>query len=52
MNLLCVFTVVLLATPSLLRAAAPTPPNIIFMMADDHGRQAASCYGSKLIQTP
>jgi len=27
-------------------------PNIVIILADDHGRQAASCYGSKLIQTP
>ncbi|MCX7007089.1 MAG: sulfatase, partial [Kiritimatiellaeota bacterium] len=27
-------------------------PNIVYIMADDHGRQAASCYGSQLIQTP
>jgi len=27
-------------------------PNIIFIMADDHGLQAISSYGSKLIQTP
>lgn len=27
-------------------------PNIIYIMADDHGRQAISCYGSKTIETP
>lgn len=27
-------------------------PNIIFIMADDHGLQTISSYGSKLIQTP
>ncbi|MEG1615786.1 MAG: sulfatase [Bacteroidales bacterium] len=27
-------------------------PNIIIMMADDHTRQAMSCYGSKLVDTP
>ena len=27
-------------------------PNIIFIMADDHGLQAISSYGSKLINTP
>lgn len=26
--------------------------NVIFIMADDHGRQAISCYGSNTIQTP
>ena len=27
-------------------------PNIVIILADDHGRQAISSYGSKLIQTP
>ena len=27
-------------------------PNIVYIMADDHGRQATSCYGGDLIQTP
>lgn len=28
------------------------PPNIIFIMTDDHAVQATSCYGSDLIETP
>ncbi len=28
------------------------PPNIIFIMSDDHANNAVSCYGSKLIETP
>jgi arylsulfatase A-like enzyme len=28
------------------------PPNIIYIMADDHANAAISAYGSKLIQTP
>ncbi len=28
------------------------PPNIIFIMSDDHSERAISAYGSKLIQTP
>jgi arylsulfatase A-like enzyme len=27
-------------------------PNILFIMSDDHGSQALSCYGSKVNQTP
>jgi arylsulfatase A-like enzyme len=27
-------------------------PNLLFIMADDHGRQATSCYGGKLVKTP
>ncbi len=32
--------------------AGKKPPNIIFMMADDHAYQAISAYSDKLIQTP
>ncbi len=28
------------------------PPNIIFIMSDDHAAQAMSCYGSKINKTP
>ncbi len=31
---------------------APGPPNIVFIMADDHGWQAISAYGSALNSTP
>jgi arylsulfatase A-like enzyme len=33
-------------------AAEATRPNILFIMADDHGYQAMSCYGSRVNQTP
>lgn len=33
-------------------AAADSRPNILFIMADDHGYQAMSCYGSKVNKTP
>lgn len=45
-----------LAFPTLLHAAessqAAARPNTVFIMADDHDRQAASCYGSQLVRTP
>jgi len=31
---------------------APRRPNILFIMADDHGAQAIGCYGSRVNQTP
>ena len=31
---------------------SPSRPNIIFIMTDDHARQAISSYGSELIETP
>ena len=43
--------VALSATPT--AADGPKPrPNILFIMADDHARQAIGSYGSTLIQTP
>ena len=33
-------------------AAASKPPNILYMMADDHAAHAISAYGSKINQTP
>ncbi len=46
-----------LALPRALRAsdAAPRPPNILYIMADDHAANAISCYGRRLapvFQTP
>ncbi len=38
------------------RSAGPVgstlPPNIVFIMADDHASQAIGCYGSRLNRTP
>src|SRR5262249_27499218 len=31
---------------------APKPPNIVFIMSDDHAAHAISAYGSRLIKTP
>ncbi|MEK7257822.1 MAG: sulfatase [Bacteroidota bacterium] len=33
-------------------APAPTRPNILFIMTDDHANAAMSAYGSQLLQTP
>jgi arylsulfatase A-like enzyme len=30
----------------------PTHPNIIYIMTDDHAKNALSCFGSQLIETP
>lgn len=35
-----------------LHAAPGDRPNILYIMADDHGYQALSCYGSQVIKTP
>ena len=32
--------------------ASASPPNIVFIMADDHAAQAIGCYGSRLNRTP
>ena len=37
---------------SVLANAAEPRPNILFIMSDDHGYQAMSCYGSQVNQTP
>jgi len=41
-------------TASLVAAAAPRPPNIVFIFSDDHAYQAISAYGDerKLLATP
>jgi len=38
--------------PRVAAAPASAPPNILFIMADDHAAQAISAYGSRLIETP
>jgi arylsulfatase A-like enzyme len=34
------------------QAGQSTPPNIVFIMSDDHAAHAISAYGSRLIKTP
>ncbi len=41
-----------LALSNMTHSAVAKPPNILFIMADDHTRAAMSCYGSRTIQTP
>ena len=33
-------------------SAAPRPPNVVFIIADDLGWGDLGCYGQKLIRTP
>ena len=47
---LTVFAAIALAL--LPQVANAKRPNIVFIMADDHGYQAMSCYGSNVNQTP
>ncbi len=46
------FMLLLVCLAATAARAADTRPNILFIMADDHGYQAMSCYGSKVNQTP
>ena len=38
--------------PALAQTRGSKPPNILFMMADDHASHAISAYGSRINQTP
>ena len=51
---ICLATTMLGACGGLMNASAEAAdrPNILFIMSDDHGYQALSCYGSKVNQTP
>lgn len=49
---LALFLLAIAAIPFCKLASAARQPNILFIMADDHGYQAISAYGSKLNQTP
>ncbi len=41
----------LLSAPAYARGA-PAPPNIVFLLTDDHRRDALGCYGNDEIRTP
>jgi len=48
----CLVLLLLVCFSPCLQAAADKQPNILFIMADDHGYQALSCYGSVVNKTP
>ena len=50
--LFCLLLSLFVLPPSQAQRATGRPPNILFIMSDDHAAQAISAYGSKLIQTP
>src|SRR5207249_795672 len=49
----CLLLAILTSAPvSATAKPAASPPNILYIMADDHAAHAMSCYGSKINQTP
>src|SRR3984885_12383215 len=42
----------IVSLPLAMAASAAAPPNILFIMSDDHAAHAISAYGSKVNQTP
>lgn len=52
MNFHFVVFVLTILAPAFIRAAEPTQPNIIFILADDLGYGDLSCYGHPVAKTP
>src|SRR5438046_2624089 len=47
------FAVLLLLVATSAALAAPAArPNIVLIVADDHGREALGCYGNQVVKTP
>ena len=51
-KLIAILLPCLLCLPWFTHAAAPTKPNIIFILADDLGLDGVSCYGADAHKTP
>jgi len=51
-GLLLLITLAMMGLNSCTITESMEPPNIIFIMTDDHGYQALSCYNDALIETP
>src|SRR5690349_4100793 len=51
-NLILIFSLTIVAMHVASAQTSSSKPNIIFIMADDHGYQAISAYSNKLINTP
>ena len=51
-HLIPLFVLALLFQGCVEESEEASPPNIVFIMSDDHAYQAISAYGSQLIQTP
>jgi len=49
---LCTFLAALLLVMVLCSTEKSEPPNILFIMSDDHSKNAISCYGNSDINTP
>jgi arylsulfatase A-like enzyme len=52
LRILAPLLVIALFAPDLVQARSNQPPNILYIMSDDHAYNALSCYGSKINETP